>query len=117
MGMMIRRVEVAANRKDGDIGTKKLEGEAIMETAKINAENTRMQVGLPAQFWQQVPGCMSLAASHHGTPMSIASATGLPLSFISDVLVDAVCRTCGSRRLRSPTLSCGWSSAPASRST
>ncbi len=38
------RVEVSANKREGDVGTKRMEGEAIKETAKINSENTQAQV-------------------------------------------------------------------------
>lgn len=33
------RIEVAENKKKGDIGTKQREGEAMVETSRINAEN------------------------------------------------------------------------------
>jgi hypothetical protein len=38
------RIEVAANIRKGDVGTKQLEGEAIKETSKIISENTQAQV-------------------------------------------------------------------------
>ncbi|BDA45928.1 Flotillin-like protein 2 [Coccomyxa sp. Obi] len=47
------KIEVAANRKKGDVGTKELEGEAIQETARITAENVKEQV-LDMQQKQEV---------------------------------------------------------------
>ena len=35
---------MAANKKKGDVGTKQLEGEAIQETARINADQIKEQV-------------------------------------------------------------------------
>lgn len=37
------RVEVAENMKQGDIGTKLREGQAVTETARIAAENQKAQ--------------------------------------------------------------------------
>ncbi|CAL8462079.1 g1610 [Coccomyxa elongata] len=37
------RIEVAANKKTGDVGTKQLEGEAIQETARITADQIKEQ--------------------------------------------------------------------------